>query len=121
MGGPVPLGYDLEVRKLIPNPAEAALVRNIVALYLELGCVREVMAHLNRENVKTKTSVTKAGTRLGGVSFARGRLYYLLRNNLYIGEIRHRERWYAGEHPGIVPRDLWDKVQAQLSGNNFGS
>ena len=23
----------------------------------------------------------------------------------------------AGEHPGIVPRDLWDKVQAQLNSN----
>jgi hypothetical protein len=70
-----------------------------------------------RENVKTKTCVTKAGVRLGGTSFARGHLYYLLRNRLYVGEIRHRERWYPGEHPGIVPRDLWDKVQAQLSSN----
>jgi site-specific DNA recombinase len=61
--------------------------------------------------------VTKAGTRLGGVSFARGHLYYLLRNRLYIGEIRHRDRWYPGEHTAIVPRDLWDKVQAQLNGN----
>jgi site-specific DNA recombinase len=117
MGGPVPLGYDLKARKLIPHPTEAVLVRNIFALYLKLCCVRKLMAHLNRENVKTKTWVTKAGTRLGGVSFARGHLYYLLRNRLYIGEIRHRDRWYPGEHTAIVPRDLWDKVQAQLNGN----
>ncbi len=117
MGGPVPLGYDLEARKLIPHPIEAAIVRNIFALYLKLGCVLKLMAQLNRENVKTKTWVTKTGTRLGGVSFARGHLYYLLRNRLYIGEIRHRERWYPGEHPGIVPRELWDKVQAQLDSN----
>src|SRR5206468_7566308 len=63
-----------------------------ISLYLKLGCVRKLMAHLNGENVKTKTWVTKAGTRLGGVSFARGHLYYLLRNRLYIGEIRHRDR-----------------------------
>jgi hypothetical protein len=117
MGGPVPLGYDLEARKLIPHPTEAALVRNIFALYLKFGCVLKLMAHLNRENVKTKTWVTKTGTRLGGVSFARGHLYYLLRNRLYVGEIRHRDRWYPGQHPGIVPRDLWDKVQAQLNSN----
>jgi len=117
MGGPVPLGYDLEARRLIPHPTEGALVRNVFVLYLKLGCVRKLMAHLNRENVKTKTWVTKAGTRLGGVSFARGHLYYLLRNRLYIGEIRHRDRWYPGEHTAIVPRDLWDKVQAQLNGN----
>src|SRR5258707_6271090 len=64
MGGPVPLGYDLEARKLTPNPTEAALVRNIFALYIKLGCVRKLMAQLNRENVKTKTWVTKTGARL---------------------------------------------------------
>ena len=41
----------------------------------------------------------------------------LLRNRLYIGEIRHRDQWYSGEHNGIVPLDLWDKVQAQLNSN----
>jgi len=117
MGGPVPLGYDLEARKLIPHPAEVELVRNILALYVKLGCVLKLLAQLNRENVKTKSWVTKKGIRLGGVSFAPGHLYYLLRNRLYIGEIRHRDKWYAGEHPGIVPRELWDKVQAQLDSN----
>ena len=117
MGGPVPLGYDLEARKLIPHPTEAALVRNIFALYLKLGCVLKLVAQLNRENVKTKTWVTKTGTRVGGAAFARGHIYYLLRNRLYIGEIRHRDRWHPGEHPGIVPRELWDKVQAQLNSN----
>ena len=28
-----------------------------------------------------------------------------------------RDKWYPGAHPGIVPRELWDKVQAQLDGN----
>jgi len=117
MGGPVPLGYDLQARKLIPHPAEAELVRNIFALYLKLGCVLKLLAQLKGENVKTKSWVTKKGIRLGGVSFAPGHLYYLLRNRLYIGEIRHRDKWYPGAHPGIVPRELWDKVQAQLDSN----
>jgi site-specific DNA recombinase len=117
MGGPVPLGYNLEARKLIPHPTEKELVRNIFALYLKLGCVRKLQAQLNRENIRTKIWVTKAGIRLGGNPFARGHLYHLLRNHLYIGEIRHRERWYPGNHPGIVPRGLWDRVQAQLNTN----
>jgi site-specific DNA recombinase len=117
MGGPVPLGYDLEARKLIPHPIEAELVRNIFALYVKLGCVRKLLAQLKRESVKTKTWVTKRGVRVGGASFARGHLYYLLRNRLYIGQIRHRDQWYPGTHPGIVPRELWDKVQAQLDSN----
>jgi site-specific DNA recombinase len=117
MGGPIPLGYDLEARKLIPHPTEAELVRNIFTLYLKLGCVLKLLAQLKRENVRTKSWVTKKGIRLGGVSFAPGHLYYLLRNRLYVGEIRHRDKWYPGSHPGIVPRELWDKVQAQLDSN----
>ena len=117
MGGPVPLGYDLEARKLIPHPTEAELVRNIFALYLKLGCVRKLVAQLRRENIKTKSWVTKSGVRVGGADFARGHVYFLLRNRLYIGEIRHRDRWYPGEHPSIVPQELWDKVEAQLNRN----
>jgi site-specific DNA recombinase len=117
MGGPVPLGYDLDARKLVPNAKEAALVRKIFSLYVELGCVSRLAIRLTREKIKSKVWVTKAGTRLGGNPFARGALYDFLQNRLYLGEIRHRDQWYAGEHSGIVPKKLWDKVQARLDDN----
>jgi site-specific DNA recombinase len=117
MGGPVPLGYDLEAHKLVPNPKEAAVVCKIFALYVKLGCVSKLEAQLKRENIKSKVWTTKAGTRRGGAVFARGALYDLLRNRLYLGETRHRDQWYPGEHQSIVPRELWDMVQARLSTN----
>ena len=46
MGGPVPLGYDLKERKLVPNPKEVELVTKIFSLYLELGCVRKLARRL---------------------------------------------------------------------------
>jgi len=117
MGGLVPLGYDLDGRKLVPNAKESALVCKIFSLYLKVGCVSKVTAQLDREKIRSKVWVTRTGAHLGGVAFARGALYALLRNRLYIGEIRHRDQWYPGEHAGVVPRKLWDKVQAQLDGN----
>ncbi len=117
MGGLVPFGYDLDGRKLIPNVKESGLVCKIFSLYLKLGCVSKLAVQLGRDNVRSKVWVTRTGARLGGVAFARGALYALLRNRLYVGEIRHRESWYPGEHKGVVPRDLWDKVQAQLDSN----
>jgi site-specific DNA recombinase len=117
MGGLVPLGYDRESRKLVPNPKEAELVVKIFSLYLKVGCVRKLSEQLDRERVKSKVWITRTGARLGGVAFARGALYNLLRNRLYIGNIRHRDQWYPGEHKGIVPRSLWDQVQALLNGN----
>jgi site-specific DNA recombinase len=117
MGGLVPLGYDLNGRKLVPNAKEADLVCKIFSLYLKLGCISKVAVQLDREKVRSKIWITRTGARLGGVAFARGALYALLRNRLYIGEIRHRENWYPGEHKGVIPRDLWDKVQAQMNSN----
>ena len=117
MGGLVPLGYDLEGRKLVPNPKEAELISKIFSLYLELGCVRKLAEQLDREKIRSKVWLTRTGARLGGVAFARGALYDLLRNRLYLGEIRHRDQWYPGEHEGIISRSLWDRVQAQLNSN----
>ena len=39
MGGNMPLGYDVENRKLIVNKEEAKTVKLIYQRYLELGCV----------------------------------------------------------------------------------
>jgi DNA invertase Pin-like site-specific DNA recombinase len=117
MGGAVPLGYDLEDRKLIPNPKEAAIVCQIFALYVKLGCVSKLETQLKRENIQSKVWTTRAGARRGGAFFARGALYDLLRNRLYLGEIRHRDQWYPGEHQGILPMELWETVQARLSSN----
>jgi site-specific DNA recombinase len=117
MGGMVPLGYDLEGRKLVPNQTEAQRVSKIFSLYLELGCVSKLAKQLDCEKIRSKAWITRTGARLGGVPFARGALYDLLRNRLYIGEIRHRDKWYPGEHKGIVPLELWQKVQTQLESN----
>jgi site-specific DNA recombinase len=117
MGGPVPLGYDLQSRKLVPNHKEATLVRKIFTLYLKVGCVSKLAIQLRREKIKSKSWTTRTGSHRGDVSFARGALYDLLRNRLYIGEIGHRGQWYAGEHEGILPQELWDRVQRQLSQN----
>jgi site-specific DNA recombinase len=117
MGGFVPLGYDLDGRKLVPNPKEAELVGKIFSLYLKLGCVSRLAQQLDHEGIRSKIWITRTGARFGGVTFARGALYDLLRNRLYIGETRHRDKWYPGEHKGVLSRELWDRVQAQLDRN----
>lgn len=53
----------------------------------------------------------------GGVPYSRGALYSILKNRLYLGEIEHRGHVYPGEHAGIVPQGLWERVQARLREN----
>lgn len=120
MGGSVPLGYDLDNRKLVVNPLEAKLVQNLFSLYLETGCVSGLKARLDQKGIKSKIRVSVTGMRSGGASYSRGALYQILKNRIYLGEIPHREQSYPGQHEAIVSRELWDQVQARLSSDHQG-
>ena len=52
-----------------------------------------------------------------GKPFDKGALYSLLNNRTYQGLAVHKGTAYPGEHPAIVPQDLWDKVHAILAEN----
>lgn len=115
MGGPLALGYDVQDRKLIINEQEAAVVRKIFQRYLELGCVRLLEKELKDCGIRSKAR--KQESRKIAGFMARGGLYKLLRNRLYLGEIKHKDQHYPGEHKAIIDQELWDQVQNRLNNN----
>jgi len=117
MGGTLPAGYDLRERKLVVNAQEAAHVKRIFEQYVELGCVAKLKDWLDREGLRSKVRRSHAGQKSGGIAYSRGALYCLLQNPVYVGKIRHRDAIYAGEHDGIIPEQIWDKVQERLRAN----
>src|SRR5450432_3526746 len=121
MGGTIPLGYDLQERKLIVNPGEAKVVCNLYRHYLELGCVSRLKIQLDQQGIKSKIRVSASGNRSGGMSYSRGALYDILQNRLYLGEIHHKGKSYPGEHQAIVQEQLWEQVQARLKSDHQGS
>jgi hypothetical protein len=50
-----------------------------------------------------------------GALLARGALYTILNNPIYVGRIRHKEQSYPGHHAPIIEQSLWEQVQRQLS------
>jgi len=117
MGGYVPLGYDAIDRKLIVNEAEAVTVRTLFALYLENGNARTVAAVARQQGLRTKVRRKEDETSTGGIPFGRGHIYQILSNTLYVGDIRHKENVYPGQHDAIIDRELWEAVQRQLATN----
>ncbi|WP_165938365.1 recombinase family protein [Parafrankia sp. BMG5.11] len=115
MGGPVPLGYEVVDRKLVPVPEEAERVRTIMRRYLEIRLVPALIGVLRREGFITKVQNRTSGPHKGGIPFRRGSLFHLLKNPIYRGKIVHKGQVYEGEHEAIVDEDMWDAVQAQLN------
>jgi DNA invertase Pin-like site-specific DNA recombinase len=121
MGGWVPLGYDRKDRTLTINETEAKTVRTIFDLFLRLKSVREVQAELTRLKLMTKPYSVQRGRATGNLPFARGHLYKILSNPLYIGEIEHKGVRHPGQHPALITRAIWNAVQGQLAANGHAN
>ncbi len=117
MGGPVPLGYRLENRKLLIDEAEAETVRLVFSRYLELRSVGALADELAVAGIRTKVRQFSNGRSVGGVEFTRGSLAQLLQNPLFIGKVRHRGNHYDGQHEAIVDPLSWEEVQQLLATN----
>jgi DNA invertase Pin-like site-specific DNA recombinase len=120
MGGHPPLGYDRVDKKLVVNEQEAEIVRFMFQRYLELGTV----AALQKDQAlraRLSTVRVRSGKRLGRERYGRSALYNLLRNQAYIGQVPHRDKWFLGNHSAIVDRSLWESVQRRLDAHKTGS
>jgi DNA invertase Pin-like site-specific DNA recombinase len=104
MGGYVPLGYDVQDRKLVVNDVEAASVRRIFERFVELGSATVLARELRREGFRNKQ----------GTLIDKGYLYRLLKNRVYRGEAVHKGTAYPGEHDAIIDDNLWDRAHAIL-------
>src|SRR3977135_4513784 len=94
MGGFVPLGYDVNDRKLVLNEREAATVRMIFDAYTRMAAASVLARSLRAEGITGKQ----------GKLVDKGYLYKLLNNRVYVGEAVHKGTAYPGEHQAIVDR-----------------
>ena len=117
MGGFVPFGYRPHDRTLIINEEEAATVREIFELYLELGSVTTLQSELAERQIHTRPFTSASNKEWGNRPFSRGHLYKLLSNPIYAGKIGHKGEQYEGQHEAIIPDETWDAVQRQLATN----
>ncbi len=120
MGGPVPLGFAVDNRRLVIVPEEADLIRHIMQRYLVLPSVVALADELNAQGHRTKIQNRTSGPHKGGCIFRRGTLYHLLANPIYRGKIVHKGEVFEGEHDAIVTQELWEQVQNQLRDQSSG-
>lgn len=105
MGGPLPLGYDVDNRLLVINEAEAALVRRIFDDFVTMRSATLMVKAYGAEGLVTK----------GGKSFTKQTIYKMLHNRMYLGEIVHKGQGFPGQHQAIVTQGQWDAVHALIA------
>jgi len=118
-GGIPVLGYRIaaEGSKLEIDSEEDVMVREIFQLYLKKRSISDVIAELDRRQWVTKEHRTKTGRQMGGRSFSKSSLHYLLSNPVYVGKLRLKGVVYEGEHEAIIDDATWSRVQDLLNGN----
>lgn len=105
MGGPVPLGYRVENRRLLIAPDEAELVRRLFRMYAADPHVTGITQMLMAEGVTTRR----------GKLFCKQTIHKMFHNRIYLGEIVHKGKSFPGQHEGIITQAEWDAVHAVLA------
>ena len=105
MGGPLPLGYRVENRRLLIVPEEAELVRRIFRQYAADPYVTGITQQLMAEGITTRK----------GKLFCKQTIHKMFHNRIYLGEIVHKGKAFPGQHEGIITQAEWDAVHAVLA------
>lgn len=101
--GQLPHGFRRESEnRLITIPEETALVLKLFQTYAAGGSMTDMLAQ---------------HPELGTIT----RIYSILRNPLYIGQVKYMGKIYPGEHEPVVPVELWNQVQELLPGKKRGT
>jgi len=119
VGGRTPLGYDIDKanRRLVINPKEAEIVKEVFNLYLEKKSLLSVAIELNEKSYKTKSYATLEGKKSGGVKFKNTSIQSIVKNPFYIGKVSHEGVLYPGEHERIISDEIFQRAQEILANN----
>ena len=114
MGGMPPLGYDVSDRKLIPNPEEAKVVREMFTRFAAMPSMATLVRDMRARGVTSKSWTTGKGIERQGKLITKGYVYKVFKNPVYIGMAAYKGQQYPGEHSAIIDQEVWDTVQELL-------
>ncbi|MBF0522231.1 MAG: recombinase family protein [Candidatus Omnitrophica bacterium] len=119
VGGCVPLGYDIdrENRKLVINPEEAKIVREIFDAYLKERTLMAAVGVINDRGYVTKKYQSLGGKKRGGIKFQVTSINQIVKNVCYTGKVKHDGILYPGEQERIISDEVFTKAQELIAAN----
>jgi DNA invertase Pin-like site-specific DNA recombinase len=119
LGGRPALGYNLdkENKRILINEEEAALIREIFALYIKGNSLLDVARIINDKGYRTKHLSYKSGKVFGGKKYGVTHIQWIIRNVIYAGKVEYKGIIYEGQHEPIIDEATFKAAQAQLALN----
>ena len=109
LSGICPYGYKKDEHHiLLPQQPYADNVRIIYESFLEMKNVLKLKKYLAENEILTRS----------GKELAKGSLYHILSNKVYLGKIIHKNKEYDGLHEPIISEELFNNVQNLLKANS---
>src|SRR5262245_5416761 len=100
--------------KLEIEPPGAEIVRRIFDSFDELGSAGAVTRRLNELGIRYPLYRTRSDKQRGGNRFVKQKVIGILRNSIYVGEIRWGDSVKEGCHEPLISRQQFDRVQLQI-------
>ena len=99
--GHTPFGYKRDNKKLIIEPQEANIVKQIFDIYYSTGSTTEVYKKLKVDSLFNRK----------GLPISKEEIRKILSRVVYVGKIEYKDSIYPGIHEPIVSQELFDAVQ----------
>ena len=107
-GGLMPIGYVIDEEQHFQiDPLTAPFVLEAFKRYIEGVTMKELIDFFNEKGIKNKSG--------GDINY--NSIQRMLNNRRYIGEYAFRDIVVHDGIPAIVPKELFDRVQAKLAKN----
>ena len=108
--GNIPFGYSKSKNGIVLEDVEAEIVKFVFNSYRKHNSVGNVKKCVDELGYKTKR----------GNSFTRKSIYNILKNRYYVGDVKLLGEYSNGIHQAIISRNLFTRVNKQLSSNKKG-
>lgn len=106
-GGTCPLGYKIENKKYVIDPARAPYVKEIFSRYASGETMKQIIDYMNASGIRTAI----------GNEWSRNSLRKMLVNEKYIGTYRYKDICLEDAIPAIIDKETFATVAERMREN----
>ena len=104
-GGPVPFGFMVQDKRLVPDPRTAPVVKEIFERYAATGKIKPIVDSINERGIRT----------IRGDKFQLSSIQHILHNRTYTGDYYYGETFLPQACDAIIDHELFNKCAAILA------